>query len=259
MAHFAAHRGDLSEDSQRRLETNPLRILDSKEWADQALVAGAPAIDDYMSQEAGAFFEAVQKGLQASGVAFVRQPRLVRGFDYYRHTAFEFVTDRLGAQGTVIGGGRYDGLIEAMGGPTTPAVGWAGGIERLMELVDAPKPKPVDYVFIPLSKRQLANTATSTSELRIFGSMVDVVDRGSFNKRYEKARKIPSNAIIEILDSEQEKVDFLLHIRPGTFDNKITVSDIKNNLCDYLSKSRSFMRVEGDDRPDQLVVRRRDK
>ncbi len=91
-----------------------------------------------MTGEAGAFFEAVQKGLQAAGVAFVRAPALVRGFDYYRHTAFEFVTDHLGAQGTVIGGGRYDGLIETMGGPHTPAVGWAAGIERLAMLVAEP-------------------------------------------------------------------------------------------------------------------------
>lgn len=137
-AHFQAHRGDLSEDSQRRLETNPLRILDSKDAADQALVAGAPHIDAYFTAEAGAFFERLQAGLQASGIAWTRNARLVRGLDYYRHSVFEFITQSLGAQGTVLGGGRYDGLIGHMGGTDTPAVGWAAGIERLAMLVAEP-------------------------------------------------------------------------------------------------------------------------
>lgn len=137
-AYFTAHRGDLSEDSQRRLETNPLRILDSKDSADQALVAGAPQIDAYFTAEAGAFFERLQAGLQASGIQWTRNARLVRGLDYYRHSVFEFITQSLGAQGTVLGGGRYDGLIGHMGGPDTPAVGWAAGIERLAMLVAEP-------------------------------------------------------------------------------------------------------------------------
>ncbi len=137
VAHFAAHADTLSPESRERLAKNPLRILDSKSPADRELVAAAPGIDAHLTAEAGAFFEAVRKGLQAAGVDFVRSPALVRGFDYYRHTAFEFVTDHLGSQGTVIGGGRYDGLIEAMGGPGTPAVGWAAGIERLAMLVEA--------------------------------------------------------------------------------------------------------------------------
>ena len=127
VAHFGRHRDTLSEESQRRLDANPLRILDSKSEGDRALIADAPGIDAYMTAEAGGFFDAVQRGLDAAGVAYVRQPALVRGFDYYRHTAFEFVTTELGAQGTVIGGGRYDGLIGSMGGPETPAVGLGGG------------------------------------------------------------------------------------------------------------------------------------
>jgi histidyl-tRNA synthetase len=143
-AYFAAHRGDLSEDSQRRLEANPLRILDSKDAGDAALVANAPQIDDYFTVEAGQFFERLQAGLQASGIAWTRNARLVRGLDYYRHSVFEFITQSLGAQGTVLGGGRYDGLIGHMGGPETPAVGWAAGIERLAMLVVEPS---ADDVF----------------------------------------------------------------------------------------------------------------
>jgi len=133
--YFREHRDALSEDSQDRLERNPLRILDSKDPRDKPFTADAPKIDDFLSGEAQDFFGKVCEGLKAAGVEWQRSPSLVRGLDYYRHTAFEFVTDRLGAQGTVLGGGRYDGLIETLGGPHTPAVGWAAGIERLAMLV----------------------------------------------------------------------------------------------------------------------------
>jgi len=146
-SYFRAHKTDLSEDSQERLEKNPLRILDSKDPRDQAFVADAPKIDTFLSAEAQDFFGKVTSGLDAAGVSWARAPTLVRGLDYYRHTAFEFVTDRLGAQGTVLGGGRYDGLIEALGGPHTPAVGWAAGIERLAMLVRDRAEKPVSVVI----------------------------------------------------------------------------------------------------------------
>jgi histidyl-tRNA synthetase len=191
VAHFSKHKDVLSEESLRRLETNPLRILDSKEPGDRALVDDAPVIDAFMSAEAGAFFEAVQKGLQASGVAHVRQPRLVRGFDYYRHTAFEFVSDALGAQATVIGGGRYDGLIEQMGGPHTPAVGWAGGIERLMMLCGAPAQ---DYVVtvIPSAPEQEQRAAEIARLLRgseKYKFTVDMSYAANPKKRSEQAKK----------------------------------------------------------------------
>src|SRR5687767_5052573 len=146
--HFSAHRGGLSEDSVARLERNPLRILDSKDPKDRAIAATAPPIDDYLTPEAADFFAQVTAGLDAAGVAWTRSPGLVRGLDYYRHTAFEFVTDRLGAQGTVIAGGRYDGLIEALGGPPTPAVGWAAGIERLAMMIDAPAPEAPELAIV---------------------------------------------------------------------------------------------------------------
>ncbi len=161
--HFSAHADALSPESRERLAKNPLRILDSKAENDRALVATAPGIDAHMTAEAGAFFEAVQKGLQAAGVAFVRAPALVRGFDYYRHTAFEFVTDHLGAQGTVIGGGRYDGLIEAMGGPHTPAVGWAAGIERLAMLVAEPVEEAMDVALVADDSLSSQSDALDTS------------------------------------------------------------------------------------------------
>src|SRR6478735_3148254 len=139
--HFLGAADALSEDSQARLERNPLRILDSKAHQDWPVVDSAPVIDDFLTAEAAEFFGQVTSGLDAAGIAWERAPRLVRGLDYYRHTAFEFITDRLGAQGTVLAGGRYDGLIESIGGPHTPAVGWAAGIERLAMMIGAPQPE----------------------------------------------------------------------------------------------------------------------
>jgi len=136
VAHFEGHRGELSDDSLVRLAKNPMRILDSKDPRDRPAADSAPDIDAFLTPEARAFFERVTAGLDAVGVPWQRNSRLVRGLDYYRHTAFEFVTDRLGAQGAVIAGGRYDGLVEALGGAATPAVGWAAGIERLAMLME---------------------------------------------------------------------------------------------------------------------------
>ena len=128
--YFSDYKARLSDDSVARLEKNPLRILDSKDQSDKEIVDGAPSFDQYLTASASEFFGEVREGLDDLGIAYELNPRLVRGLDYYCHTAFEFVTDALGAQGTVIGGGRYDGLIGMMGGPETPGVGWAGGIER---------------------------------------------------------------------------------------------------------------------------------
>jgi histidyl-tRNA synthetase len=202
VSHFSKHRDVLSEESLRRLETNPLRILDSKEPGDRALVADAPVIDAYLTAEAGAFFEAVQKGVQASGVAYARAPRLVRGFDYYRHTAFEFVSDALGAQATVIGGGRYDGLIETMGGPHTPAVGWAGGIERLMMLCGAPAVPAVQVAVVPMGEAAEAASAGLLAELRGAGIAAEAAYRGNMKKRMERAGK--SGARFALILGEDE-------------------------------------------------------
>lgn len=194
--HFSAHREELSADSQRRLESNPLRILDSKEAQDRPLVEAAPGIDTVLTTAAGQFFESVQKGLDASGVAFVRTPHLVRGFDYYRHTAFEFVSDSLGAQATVIGGGRYDGLIEAMGGPSTPAVGWAGGVERLMLLTQLPSVRDGGVGVIPLDPEAGSAALTTLAALRARGTVAVQFAQGSLRKRMERANRAGVRAVV---------------------------------------------------------------
>jgi histidyl-tRNA synthetase len=198
VAHFEGHRGDLSEESQERLLKNPLRILDSKDPRDRPIADAAPEIDAHMSSEAGAFFEAVTKALDAAGVAWVRNPCLVRGLDYYRHTAFEFVTDRLGAQGTVLGGGRYDGLIEALGGPHTPAVGWAAGIERLGMLLENVQSSTLDVVVALEDDGLLGLALRGVSDLRREGYAADLIASGSPRKRYDKAAKIPARALISL-------------------------------------------------------------
>jgi histidyl-tRNA synthetase len=142
VAYYEARASELSEDSRNRLARNPLRILDSKDEGDKRVNQGAPSFEHYLTSEAQNFFTAVRTGLDRIGIAYRLSPRLVRGLDYYCHTAFEFVTADLGAQGTVLGGGRYDGLMAVMGGPETPGVGWAAGIERLALLVAEPPGPP---------------------------------------------------------------------------------------------------------------------
>lgn len=199
VGHFEAHRGDLSEDSLARLDKNPLRILDSKDPKDRPIADSAPDIDAFLTSEARDFFGAVTSGLDAAGVAWERNARLVRGLDYYRHTAFEFVTDRLGAQGTVLGGGRYDGLIENLGGPPTPAVGWAAGIERLaMLLADDVIDNRLDAVIAVEDDGQLAPAMKAMAALRNGGFATEIVASGSPRKRFDKAAKIPAHALISV-------------------------------------------------------------
>ncbi|MBV1690241.1 histidine--tRNA ligase [Novosphingobium sp. G106] len=222
--YFQSHRAELSEDSQDRLERNPLRILDSKDPRDKPFTADAPKIDDFLSGEAQDFFGKVCAGLDAAGVEWTRAPALVRGLDYYRHTAFEFVTDRLGAQGTVLGGGRYDGLIETLGGAHTPAVGWAAGIERLAMLVADAGAVPADTldVMIALENDEaFAFAMAKLAELRRKGFTADIVATGSPKKRFDKAAKAGAThlASINLIDG-----DLRVNLRGANVDESQTQS-----------------------------------
>ena len=197
--HFEAHRGSLSEDSLARLDKNPLRILDSKDPKDRPVADSAPDIDAFLTSEAQDFFGAVTAGLDAAGVAWERNARLVRGLDYYRHTAFEFVTDRLGAQGTVLGGGRYDGLIENLGGPPTPAGGWAAGIERLAMLIaDDAIDARLDVVIAVEDDGSIEAGMRVLADMRRAGIAADIVASGSPRKRFDKAVKANPRAILSL-------------------------------------------------------------
>ncbi|HEY0625339.1 MAG TPA: histidine--tRNA ligase [Allosphingosinicella sp.] len=203
--HFTRHKFDLSDESRKRLEKNPLRILDSKEHKDFPIVDSAPVVDDYLSAEAANFFSKVTAGLDAAGVKWTRDPRLVRGLDYYRHTAFEFVTEDLGAQSAVIAGGRYDGLIESMGGPHTPAIGWAGGIERLGMLTSAPAAATMDVALLPLGLAAEAAAMTIAAKLRRAGLACDMAYRGNMKKRMQKAAASGARYAVIIGDDELAK------------------------------------------------------
>ena len=199
--YFRGVKDQLSEDSQDRLERNPLRILDSKDPRDKAFTEAAPKIDDFLSDEAQDFFAKVTAGLDAAGVAWTRAPALVRGLDYYRHTAFEFVTDRLGAQGTVLGGGRYDGLMESLGGPHTPAVGWAAGIERLAMLVadaGAVKADALDVMLAIEDDGAISFGTKALKALRSAGISADMIASGSPRKRFDKASKAGANILVGV-------------------------------------------------------------
>ena len=202
VAPFEAHRGALSEDSLTRLEKNPMRILDSKDPRDRPIADAAPDIDAYLTDEARAFFDAVTAGLDAAGVRWTRNPRLVRGLDYYRHTAFEFVTDRLGAQGTVLAGGRYDGLVESLGGAPTAGVGWAAGVERLAMLLDEPAKATIDAVIVPMGAAAEARALGLLADLRRGGVAVDMAYKGKMKQRLAKADALGARYALILGDDE---------------------------------------------------------
>ena len=235
VAHFEAHRGDLSDDSLARLAKNPLRILDSKDPRDRPAADSAPEIDNFLTAEARGFFEQVTAGLDAAGVKWERNARLVRGLDYYRHTAFEFVTDRLGAQGTVLAGGRYDGLIEVLGGPHTPAVGWAAGIERLGMLIEAPVPERVDVAVVVEVDVVQSEGVQSGAALRRSGFSVELFAQGSPRKRFDKATRSDPRAILAV-DLQGQ-----ITARVKQLDPSLRISEVEDALVglDWFDASRT--------------------
>ncbi|MBA4164584.1 MAG: histidine--tRNA ligase [Erythrobacter sp.] len=238
--HFRAVKGELSEDSQERLEKNPLRILDSKDPRDKRFVGDAPKIDAFLSDEARAFFAAVTSGLDAAGVKWVRAESLVRGLDYYRHTAFEFVPDegseaasKLGSQSTVLGGGRYDGLMESLGGPATPAVGWAAGIERLAMLVERSFATPA-VAILPETEAQELRAIEVAAMLRRQEIPCWTAFKGNPKKRGIKAQTDGAFALLYVRPSDESGREFNI--------TSASVTDAEIVL------SRRVMQILGEDR-----------
>ncbi len=196
IAYFEQHADQLDEDAKRRLHSNPLRILDTKNPAMQALVEAAPKLIDHLGEASLAHFNQVRAILDAAGVAYSINPRLVRGMDYYNLTVFEFITTRLGSQGTICGGGRYDYLIEQIGGKPAPAVGWALGVERVLELLkeqgaDTATPVPDAYAIIP-DAAALPQAMTVLQTVRAAGVSVQMhagmgEGMGSMKSQFKKA------------------------------------------------------------------------
>ncbi len=183
------HYDELSEDSKNRLEKNPLRVLDSKEDCDKKIVENAPLYADSLNENSAAFFQEVLKGLDLLGIKYRVNNRLVRGLDYYAHTVFELTTDKLGAQGTVLGGGRYDGLIAQMGGGDVPGIGWACGVERLSMLLEKDVDLPRPIAVVPVGDDAADAALKIAYDLRKAGFRVEHGYSGNLKKRMIKANK----------------------------------------------------------------------
>jgi histidyl-tRNA synthetase len=230
VAYYRRHEDKLSEDSRRRLERNPLRIFDSKEEADKRVSADAPAFADYLNEESRRFFDEVRRGLDAIGIEYRMSPRLVRGLDYYTHTAFEFVTQDLGAQGTVMGGGRYDGLVALMGGPEMPGVGWAAGIERLAMLIDEP-PAPLRPVaVIPVGEAGEAAALKLAEELRRSKIPVDLGYSGNVGKRMKRANKIGARFAVLLGEDELKRGMASLRDLDGGTQEEVRLNELAHRL-----------------------------
>jgi histidyl-tRNA synthetase len=223
----------LSPDSRMRLERNPLRILDSKDKDDQEIVAGAPLFTNFLNPASESFFADVKEGLDRLGIAYRLNPRLVRGLDYYCHTAFEFTTDSLGAQGTVMAGGRYDGLVEMMGGPATPGVGWAAGIERLAMLAAAPVGARRPIAIVPIGEPAQASALVLAERLRRAGYATDLGFSGNVGKRMKRANKIGAAAAIIIGDDELARGGVTLRDLDSGDQSELPLEGLETRLDRY--------------------------
>jgi histidyl-tRNA synthetase len=193
---------ELSDDSRARLERNPLRILDSKDERDRKIVADAPPLEAHYNAESRRFFEEVKAGLDQLGIAYRVNRNLVRGLDYYTHTAFEFTTDRLGAQSAVIAGGRYDGLMEQLGGPPTPGVGWAAGVERLGLLLEGTPAAPRPVAVVPIGPTAEREAVSLVGELRRAGIAADLAFKGKPGQRMKRADRLGATKAVVFGDDE---------------------------------------------------------
>ena len=237
--HLSAHRDALSDDSRARLARNPLRILDSKDERDRALVADAPTIERFLNEASRSHWDGVRRHLASLDVPFRENPTIVRGLDYYNHTAFEFTTAALGAQGTVLAGGRYDELVAALGGPPTPGVGWAAGIERLALLGgDAHEASPVVAV-IPLDDEAEADAVRLLAAIRRAGIRAEMSYRGNPKRRFERANRIEAVAAVILGDTERAgDVVAVKDLRTGD-QNEVGLDRVPDRLREILLRDRT--------------------
>ncbi len=231
LAYLQDHRAVLSEDSLMRLDRNPLRVLDSKAPGDRRVVAGAPSLADSLDAESGDFFGAVCDGLGRLDIAYRINPRLVRGLDYYCHTAFEFTTDALGAQGAVVAGGRYDGLIGMMGGPETAGVGWAGGIERLSMLAGPAAAPDRPIALIPIGAAAEAQALLLAATLRRAGLVVDLGYRGNLKRRLARADRLDARAAVLLGEDEIAAGEATLRDLDSGAQTRVPLSALADRLA----------------------------
>lgn len=242
VAYFEQFKDRLSEDSRTRLEKNPLRILDSKDEGDKKIVENAPAMIDFLNEDSRVFFDSVKAGLTEMEIPFVVNPRLVRGLDYYRHTVFEFITDSLGAQGTVLGGGRYDGLVEELGGPKTAGIGFGAGIDRLSLLLQETGKQPAEprpIAVIPVGEDTLLPIMKIAHDLRQNGFVVDMAYSGNMGKRMKKANKINACAAVIMGSDEYEKGIVTVRDLDTGDQNEIAAAELSAFMRKYQEQQRS--------------------
>ncbi len=228
----------LSDDSKTRLKVNPLRILDSKDVGDRSILKGAPQLQDYLNDGSKTHFATLAAALDAAGVAWVFDPLLVRGLDYYCHTAFEFVTNALGAQGTVLGGGRYDGLAEMLGGPRVSGVGWAAGVERLAMLVGEAVPASPKVAIVTADVAAQKAAFGLAEALRDAGIDIDLPIGGGMGRKLKKADKAGVRLVLILGSDEIAKNRVLLRdLKDGNQQElPFNVAD-NGNLAAAIAKS----------------------
>ncbi|MGB0552330.1 MAG: histidine--tRNA ligase [Alphaproteobacteria bacterium] len=231
--YFGKHTEALSTESQERLTRNPLRILDSKNEGDQVIVADAPVFGDYLNGSSREFFHKVKDGLSALGIPFQLNDRLVRGLDYYTHTAFEFTTTQLGAQDAVMAGGRYDGLIQTMGGPSTAGVGWAAGMERLAMLCGEAPPARRPVALVPLGGDAEARSLPLAEVLRASGLRVDVGYSGNLGRRMKRANRLNASVAVLIGDDELAKEVATVRDMDGGDQAEVPLAQLSEWLSKY--------------------------
>lgn len=231
--YLTPHREKLSEDSQLRLERNPLRILDSKSPEDHEVIEHAPHFSDFLTQASKDFFSRVCDGLEGLSIPFKLNSRLVRGLDYYNHTAFEFIADELGAQKTILAGGRYDGLVAQMGGPDTPGIGWAMGIERTALLLeDLLSPiRPIAIIPVGESSESLAFKIAMT--LRQEQIPVEFSYSGNVGKRMKRANKVNARAAILLGEDEIAKSQAMIKDLDSGEQHLVSLDKLKNVLLSH--------------------------
>ena len=231
--YFTRYEQSLSDDSRERLNRNPMRILDSKDENDRVIIAGAPEMADALNDTSRAFFDRVLEHLDLLGIQYQLNSRLVRGLDYYCHTAFEFVTTELGAQGAVMAGGRYDGLIEQMGGPSTPGVGWAAGVERLAMMIAEPAKETFPISVVPVGEGAFEAAYKLANQLRHENFSVDFNVSGNMKKRMKRANTVGAVAALMLGEDELARDVVTVRNMETGEQTEVALSLIEEHLIRY--------------------------
>jgi histidyl-tRNA synthetase len=233
VSYLSGFKDKLSKESVERLERNPMRILDSKDDGDKQIVADAPVYSDHLTQASRDFFSRVLEGLDALGIPHAINPRLVRGLDYYCHTCFEIISDDLGAQGTVMGGGRYDGLVGIMGGPETPGVGWASGVERCMMLLKEDPSARRPIALVPIGAEAERHALILANQIRQAGLPADLGYSGNMGKRMKRANKLNARVAIILGENELAKSVAALRDLDSGEQREVPLDKVIESLAGY--------------------------